>query len=98
MSMDPPVDPSIPDHSDEQLAAQLDEALPDTEVTEPRRPDITPAQIVGMIPLVAEFAHSWGIYSMSQPQQDSLSKLVLGGIALFGADAIIRLGRNLAQR
>ena len=64
----------------------------------PRRPDITPAQIVGMIPLLAEFAHSFGIFTLSQPQQDSLSKLVLGAIGLFGADAIIRLGRNIAQR
>ena len=63
-----------------------------------RRPDITPAQIVGMIPLLAEFAHSFGIFTLSQPQQDSLSKLVLGAIGLFGADAIIRLGRNIAQR
>lgn len=69
-----------------------------SSLTPPRRPDITPAQIVGMIPLVAEFAHSFGIFTLSQPQQDSLSKLVLGAIGLFGADAIIRLGRNIAQR
>jgi len=62
------------------------------------RPDITPAQLVGMIPLVAEFGHAFGLYTLSQPQQDSLSKLVLAGIGLFGADAIIRFGRNLAHR
>jgi hypothetical protein len=93
------IDPPIPPHSDEQLAGQLDAVLPSHEVTEePSRPDITKAQIVGMIPLIAEFAHSFGIFTLSQPQQDSLTKLVTGGIALFGADAIIRFGRNLAKR
>jgi hypothetical protein len=63
-----------------------------------KRPDITPAQIVGMIPLLAEFGHSFGLFTLSQPQQDSLSKLVVGAVGLFGADALIRLGRNLAHR
>lgn len=66
-------------------------------LTDAKRPDITPAQIVGMIPLIAEFAHSFGIFDLSQAQQDSLSKLVFGAIALFGADAVIRLGRNLRR-
>lgn len=63
-----------------------------------KTPDITPAQIVGMIPLIADAAHAFGIFTLSQPQQDSLSKLVTAGIALFGADAIIRLGRSLSKR
>lgn len=63
-----------------------------------KTPDITPAQIVGIIPLLAEFAHSFGIFSLSAAQQDSLSKLVTAGIALFGADAIIRLGRSLSKK
>lgn len=93
------IDPPIPPNSDEQLAEQLGSVLPAHEVTdEPKRPDITKAQIIGMIPLIAEFAHSFGIFTLSQPQQDSLTKLVTGGIALFGADAIIRFGRNLAKR
>jgi hypothetical protein len=62
-----------------------------------KTPDITPAQIVGIIPLLAEFAHSFGIFTLSAAQQDSLSKLVTAGIALFGADAIIRLGRSLRK-
>lgn len=70
---------------------------PSVAIMPAKRPDITPAQIVGLIPLLAEFGHTWGIFSLSQPQQDSLSKLVLGGIALFGADAVIRFGRNLAH-
>lgn len=93
------IDPPIPAHSDEQLVGQLETALVGGELTEePRRPDITKAQVIGMIPLVAECAHSFGIFTMSGAQQDSLSKLVAGGIALFGADAIIRFGRNLARR
>lgn len=68
------------------------------EPTPLNRPDITPAQIVGLVPLLAEFLHSFGVFTLSSAQQDSLEKLLLGGIALFGADAIIRFGRNLAQR
>lgn len=71
-----------------------------TVVAEPTpvaRPNITPAQIVGMIPLVAEFLHTFGVFTLSQAQQDSLSKLVLGAIGLFGADAVIRAGRNIAH-
>lgn len=64
----------------------------------PKRPDITPAQVVGLVPLLAEFMHSFGIFDLSQAQQDSLSKLIIGSIALFGSDAIIRFGRNLAHR
>lgn len=85
--------------TDEDYAVIAAEVEPEAVVTDtPQRPNITTAQIVGMIPLVAEFAHSFGIFSLSGPQQDSLSKLVTAGIALFGADAIIRLGRNLAHR
>lgn len=79
-------------HNDAELA----DALKDVEP--PKRPDITPAQIVGMIPLLAEFFHAFGVFTLSEPQQDSLEKLLIGGIALFGADAVIRFGRNLANR
>ena len=63
-----------------------------------KTPNITPAQVVGIIPLIAEFCHSFGIFDLSQAQQDSLSKLVLAGIALFGADAIVRVGRAIGNR
>lgn len=62
------------------------------------RPSITPAQIVSGIPIVAELLHSFGVYDLSQAQQDSLSKAVTWAIAVAGADAIIRFGRNLAHR
>lgn len=63
-----------------------------------KTPDVTPAQLVAFIPLLAEFGHAFGIYDLSQAQQDSLSKLVIGAIALIGGDAVIRLGRNLRKR
>lgn len=63
-----------------------------------KTPDITPAQIVAGIPILAEFGHAFGIYDLSQAQQDSLGKLVLWGIALLGADAAIRIGRAIGKR
>lgn len=92
--------PPMPDPTPPELDLTAEAAVPGPigPPVEPKRPDITPVQIVGLIPLLAEFGHAFGIYTLSQPQQDSLSKLVLGAIGLFGADAIIRLGRNLAHR
>lgn len=83
------------DLSNEALGTPLYARIAEVPVP---RPDITPAQIVGMIPLVAEAAHAFGVFDMSGAQQGSLSKLVIGAIALFGADAVIRFGRNLAAR
>ena len=67
-------------------------------VQSPERPNITPAQIVSGIPILAELAHSFGVFDLSQAQQDSLSKAVLWAMALVGADAVLRVGRNLAHR
>lgn len=64
----------------------------------PSRPDVTPAQIVAGIPIVAELLHTFGVYDLSQAQQDSLSKTVTWAFVLIGGDAVIRLGRNLAKR
>ena len=60
-----------------------------------KRPDITPAQIVSGIPILAEFLHAFGVYDLSLAQQDSLAKVATWGLALLGADAVIRLGRSL---
>jgi hypothetical protein len=68
------------------------------QVTADNRPAITPAQIVSGIPIVAEALHTFGVFNLSQAQQDSLSKLVLWSVALVGGDAVIRFGRNLARR
>lgn len=97
--------PTIPTETDPglDLTAEAAAAGPIIEGTvltsaAAKRPDITPAQIIGLVPMVAEFAHSFGIFTLSGAQQASLSKLVVSGIGLFGADAIIRFGRNLAHR
>lgn len=89
--------PTTPD-LDLSAEAAAEGPLSVSSLAAPKRPDITPAQLVGMVPLVAEFAHSFGIFTLSQPQQDSLSKLVIGAVGLFVSDAVIRLGRNIAQR
>lgn len=59
------------------------------------RPDLTPAMLVAGIPVLAELLHSFGVYSLSQAQQDSLSKALIFGAGLLGADAVVRVGRNL---
>lgn len=61
-------------------------------------PDITPAQVVGAIPIVAEFAHAFGLFTLTHAQEASLSKVVTAAIGLFGADALIRVGRSLSSR
>lgn len=60
------------------------------------RPDITPAQIIAGIPIIAELLHSFNLYTLTAPQQDSLSKAVTWGFVLIGGDAAIRIGRNVA--
>lgn len=64
----------------------------------PNRPAITPAQIIAGIPIIAELLHSFGVFDLSQAQQDSLSKTVTWAFALLGADAVIRVGRNIGHR
>lgn len=63
-----------------------------------KRPDVTPAQLVAAIPIIAEFGHAFGVYDLSAAQQNSLTHMVTYAVALIGGDAIIRFGRNLAQR
>lgn len=83
---------------DAVVAGQGDFLIVPDAAPAPARPDITPAQLVGLVPLLAEFLHAFGVFDLSAAQQDSLSKLVLGAVGLFGADAFIRFGRNLAHR
>jgi hypothetical protein len=90
--------------SDETLdltaEAEAEGPISDNVVLAPAmaRPDITPAQLVGIIPLLAQFLNAFGVYHLSQAQQDSLMALTLGAIGLFGADAVIRLGRSLSLK
>jgi hypothetical protein len=64
----------------------------------PRRPDITPAQLVAGIPILATLLRAFGVYDLTIEQQNALEDTVTWAIALLGADAIIRFGRNLAER
>jgi len=96
--------PSVkkPVSSDDLLAKAL---TPDVEavVVEPeplavKRPDITPAQIIGLVPVVASLLKAFGVYDLSPEQQQALQDAVTAGLALIGADAVIRVGRSLSAR
>lgn len=62
-----------------------------------RRPDITPAQIIAGIPLIANFLAAYGVWAPTLKQQGVLSDLLTWAFALLGADAAIRIGRNVAE-
>jgi hypothetical protein len=63
-----------------------------------KTPDITPAQLVAGVPVVANFLHAFGVYDLSQDQQEALRQTLDYALALLGADAIIRAFRNLGIR
>ena len=92
------------DNSDELLAAALTAgALNEPVVIEPgtspaRRPDITPAQIIAGVPVLANLLAAFGVYSLSAGQQAALQDTLTWALALLGADALIRVGRNLSKR
>lgn len=58
-----------------------------------KRPDVTPAQVVSGIPILAELMHTFGVYDLSQAQQNSLSKAAVWALALIGGDAVLRAAR-----
>lgn len=62
-----------------------------------KRPDITPAQVIAGIPFIAKFLTVYGIWSPTPDQLSSLSDLITWGFVLMGADAVIRVGRNVAD-
>lgn len=59
------------------------------------RPDITPAQIAGLVPVTADLLHAFGVYTMTEAQRTSLTRAVIVGGALIIGDAIVRVGRNV---
>lgn len=61
-------------------------------------PDITRAQLVGAVPVVAKLLAAFGIYTLTADQTEALTLAVGGGAALFVADAVIRVGRSLNQQ
>ncbi len=58
-------------------------------------PDITKAQMVGAVPVVAKLLSAFGVYTLTGAQQEALELALGGGVALFVADAAIRVGRSL---
>jgi hypothetical protein len=58
-------------------------------------PDITPAQLVAGVPVIAGLLHAFGVYDLSAAQSQTLSQAVLWAMALIGGDAVIRVGRNV---
>jgi hypothetical protein len=70
-----------------------------------QRPDVTPAQLAAVlvagVPAVATLLSTFGIYELSQAQQDALAGVltwsaVLAGL-LIGGDATLRSARNVAD-
>lgn len=81
------------------FAATADPVIDDT-ATAPvlKRPDVTAAQLVAMVPIAAKLGAAFGIYALSVAQQGALSDAITAVIALVGADAVIRVGRALGLR
>lgn len=59
----------------------------------PAKPDITKAQLVGSVPVIAKLLSAFGVYTLSGAQQEALTLALGSGAVLFLADAIIRHGR-----
>jgi hypothetical protein len=76
-----------------------------TNVLRGKQPDITPAQLVGVVvagvPVVATLLRAFGVYDVTPDQQHALQDTVtwggvLGGV-LFASDAGLRAARNHAD-
>lgn len=59
-----------------------------------KTPDITTAQVVGFIPIVATLLAVFGVYHVTPAQSDSLQAATVAAIGLFVGDGIIRHGRS----
>jgi hypothetical protein len=76
-----------------------------TSIFRGSRPDLTPAQVVGVlvagIPVIASLLRAFGVYDLSPDQQHALrDALVWCGViagALFACDAGLRAARNAAD-
>lgn len=84
--------------SDDMLAQALEHADLTAAPVVPHRPDITPAQIIAGVPVVANLLAAFGVYSLTAGQQAALTDTLTWALALLGADALIRVGRNLSKR
>lgn len=69
-------------------------AEPDVVATPPAKPDITKAQLVGVVPIVANLLTAFHVFTVTAQQQHALELAIGGSIGLFLADAVIRFGRS----
>lgn len=60
-------------------------------------PNITAAQLVSGIPILAALGHAFGVFAINKEEQDALSDAVNWSFVLLGADAVIRTGRNIGH-
>lgn len=84
--------------NDEMLAVSLPAGLEAGPEPALARPNITPAQLVAGVPIIANFGSAFGLFHLSTVQQDALSQAVVWSIGLLAADAAIRIGRALGLR
>ena len=76
-----------------------------TSVFRGQRPDITPAQVVGVlvagVPVVANLLRAFGVYDAGPEQQQALQDAMTWGSVvaglLFASDAGVRAARNAAD-
>lgn len=60
-------------------------------------PDITVAQLVAAVPVVANFLQAFGVYHLSGRQVTSLRDTLGFAMALIVGDGIIRHGRSVGN-
>jgi hypothetical protein len=63
-----------------------------------RYPDVTPVQVVAAIPIFILLLWVLGAFDLSSDEKDGLMKAVDWSFVLIGADAVLRIGRNLGRR
>jgi len=86
--------------SSDVLLAQAGVEIPGTDAAPvgeaPAKPDITKAQLVGSVPIVAKLLSAFGVYTLTGAQQEALTIAAGSGVVLYLADAVIRFGRSKA--
>lgn len=61
------------------------------------RPDITPAQLVAGVPVIANLLAAFHLFTVTQAQQDALTASIAWAGALVLGDAALRIGRAHAD-
>ena len=78
-------------------APVVDTPPPKQSVVGGIRPDITVAQILAGIPMLAALLAAFGLYDLSDQQEEALVLAVGWGAALIFGDAGLRAARNSAS-